>query len=99
MIDLSPIIVGMFVTNDGVHEFIKPISFFPRAVDGTENLFRIQHWFFGIEVYGHSREQLLRELDECIRCNWGECAMEEDDRLTPKAIKLKQRWLAAVKEQ
>lgn len=95
-LDLSPFELSDFEINNQVFKFIQPISL-DINLDDSEQLLLIEDESIMLNVFAQTREELWEELKEQIWVLWREYALENDNELSPPAIKLKQRLLNYIK--
>lgn len=96
-LDLSSIAVGQIRFNDLILKLKQGLTLEP-TMDETNQLLCIVKDDLGIDVFAHTREELVAELNEQIAMLWVEYAQAGDDVLDIEAIKMKKALLAMFNE-
>lgn len=96
-IDLSPFQIKEFAYKNRSLRFKEPLILLPR-MDETQQLICLEEPAFGIYVYAFSRDGLETELAGQIEFLWETYALEDESRLSPKAIELKRQLLTHIEE-
>lgn len=97
-LDLSPFTLSAFAGENGLRlAFRQPLTLEP-SMDESEQLITLEYPALGIDVFAPTREEVEDELRSNILMLWQEYAQEADDRLSPKAQRLKISLLGAIEE-
>ncbi len=96
-VDLEPISVSAIIF-DG--RTVSPIEALTASVsfDESDALFLAEIDQLGLSVCGETREMLMAAIEDEIAVLWTRYACEQDEKLTPAALVLKARVLAAFQE-
>jgi hypothetical protein len=91
----APIKVSEFKSAGQVYRFKSPIVFFPTWNE-TRDYLVIDNPLYSLYVYAKSRVKLYEELQTTFEMLWEVYAMEDENNLTPKAARLRQKLLEDI---
>jgi hypothetical protein len=97
-VDLSDFILETIPYGNRNLKFKTPLILTPFLNDSMQ-LLCIENTDLNINVFAHTREQLIEELYQQIAALWLEYALEDDSKLTASAHELKKRLHSAIEEE
>jgi hypothetical protein len=92
-----PIVIKHVRYRGRAFRFEKYLELCP-TYDETGELLCLEYEPLGIHVFADTRGRLLAELAEQVCMLWDEYASEDDENLTPAAVRLKKNLLGALEE-
>ena len=95
-LDLSPFVVESLSHAGQALKLASPLTLYPSLDDDTQQLLCLEHEKLGIFVYAHTREELLRELQEQLSALWQEYAQASPSTLTRDAQQLRTALLEVL---
>ena len=96
--DLTPLELHE-VEHEGLRlQFKDAVRLQPRVDDVNPQFVRIEDQSLGLDAFAGSVSDLLDEVAEDLVVAWKHYAMAPDANLSPKALELKRRLLAAMEE-
>ncbi|MDI9349350.1 MAG: hypothetical protein QM537_05050 [Candidatus Symbiobacter sp.] len=95
--DIQPLILDDFTWHGCQIKAKNPINF-KVTIDEEGNLLVIENPTLGVLVFADSRAKLINELHECLAFLWQRYSLANDEKLGPKAIKLKYSLNESFKE-
>ena len=96
--DLTPLELHE-VEHEGLRlQFKDAVRLQPRVDDVNPQFVRIEDQSLGLDAFAGSVSDLLDEVAEDLVVAWKHYAMAPDAYLSPKALELKRRLLAAMEE-
>lgn len=100
---ICPLSFSPFEVNEVQHEglrlrFKEPLRLQPRLYPDNPKFVRVEDPSLGLDAFAGTVGGLLDELAEDLAVLWKNYAMTPDSNLSPKALELKGRLLAAVEE-
>lgn len=96
-LDLAPLQFTDIQYRDIHLKFLIPLVIEPQLSD-DKNYITLQDPNLGIDIFAGIVSDLVDELAEALAMSWKNYALAEDAQLSPKALALKQRLLAALTE-
>ncbi len=97
-LDLSPLEVNE-VEHEGMRlRFKKSVRLQPRLNADNPQFVSVELPSLGLDAFAGTVSGLLDEVAEDLVVAWKNCAMAPDANLSPKALELKRRLLAAMEE-
>ncbi|MBM3813926.1 MAG: hypothetical protein FJW20_20040 [Acidimicrobiia bacterium] len=96
--DLTPLELHE-VEHEGLRlQFNDAVRLQPRVDDVNPQFVRIEDQSLGLDAFAGTVSDLLDEVAEDLVVAWKHYAMAPDANLSPKALELKRRLLAAMEE-